>query len=137
VEQLALWVQPPPEPEALFTAYQPHVLVDWRDTQALTQAVEEILDTWRHRDCCNAGRAPLARLSPTAGRVLAGFDWLDRARLRTALLAPWGTETGLPTRPSAGAATPRQRELLADLARVLADGALPRRRKTFSSRSGP
>jgi hypothetical protein len=126
VEQLALWVPPPPEPEALFTAYQPRVLVDWRDPQALTQAVVEILDYLATQGLLQ----PLAmRRSPDflqrLERVLAGFDWLDSARLRTALREPRGTETGLPTRPPAGAATPRQRELLADLARVLADGTLP------------
>ena len=116
IDLLDLWSDPTVDREALFVAYRPRSVSDWRDTEALTQAVGDVLgflgESSRLRTF--AGSLP-AGLSARIDRVLAAYDWLDPRRLRARLLAL------LTRRPPAVApvVTPRQRALLEALGAVL------------------
>jgi hypothetical protein len=131
MDRLELWARARPAGEALFQAYVANgpPQGDWRDRSGLAAAVLDILRFLADRGYLRRSdgvqdEAFLSRLD----QALKDFDWLDADWLRTSLLdllgGPGSRETDLPVRPVGHGPTPRQRELLADLAVLLRDGGV-------------
>lgn len=89
---------------------------DWRDPAALADAVAGIVDRLVTR-----GWARPTGVDSAAG-AMAGLDWLDRPRLAAALTRA-DARPGLPVRIPG--ATPRQRAVLAAMARAVRPGRPP------------
>ncbi|MDI9978801.1 hypothetical protein [Rhodococcus sp. IEGM 1307] len=118
---LDLWIAAAPAPEAVLRQWastgreQP----DWRDAAALTDAVMAII-AWFART--GAAHTPDSQDLLRLDTAEAGLDWLDLPRLRSALAAQWRDQTDAAHLPRRSAtATPRQRDLLAALARAIDD----------------
>ncbi|MCG8353895.1 MAG: hypothetical protein MI924_39525 [Chloroflexales bacterium] len=130
LDRLDLLVQPQPASETLlkdFMATRP-APADWRDRQRLTAAFIRILDFLLQRGVIR--RLDGAERDAVRGRlegVIADYDWLDMTKLQVALLEVLSDSqrrpaAPLPTRSARSGPTPRQRDLLAELADVLRDG---------------
>ncbi len=92
---------------------------DWRDSAALTDAVVAII-TWLVRT--GAAHAPNPQDTASFDAAEAGLDWLDLPRLTTSLAAQVSDPTGGARLPQRSAVvTPRQRNMLAALARAIRD----------------
>jgi len=143
VDQLDLWAQTHPGSDAIFQEYlatnpaQP----DWRDRRQLAIALCDVFSFLARRGYLLRWGAPpdAATLAPLLKHALAALDWTDIEWLRSELPALLrdavaisaesspglaATSTELPTRPSEYGATPRQRELLAELAATLRENNL-------------
>jgi hypothetical protein len=101
---------------------------DWRDRRGLAAAVFDALSFFAGRGWLRRGASPGEDFPARLDRALAEFDWADVDWLRTALsdllrgtVAP---DHDLPARPASIGATPRQRELLADLEAALREEGL-------------
>ena len=124
IDALWLWAGQPGPRAALFrrfTASAPGP-VDWRDPRSLAIAVDAVI-AFLEAEGALARRPAAGILAADLERALRRLDWLDRAWLSDALLqrlAPRVLASGEPPDPAlprrAAKATPRQRELLADIA---------------------
>ena len=127
IDLLDLWSGPAVDREALFAVYRPRSVSDWRDTEALTQAVGDVLGFLAESGRLRTFAGPLpAGLPARIDRVLIAYDWLDPLRLRARLLALLTRQTARRPTAAAPVATPRQRALLEALRAVL-NGFLPSR----------
>lgn len=129
--QLDLWRGSIAQSDPLFYDYlaTTPAPVDWRDAQSLTSALLAILRFLADRGVLEwPGEEGHTRLAVHLDQALRTLDWLDTEQLRRTIPMLWEKpappEHSLPVRPSTQAPTPRQRDLLADLATVLA--ATPR-----------
>jgi hypothetical protein len=125
LDRLDLWASSRPGDNALAAWIgNAQISVDWRDTQSLTRVVCEIIAFLVARgDVRRVEGEGLERVSTRLNDALSAFDWLDTGWLRNILpemlAGPAAIATDLPLRRGRTGPTPKQRELLADIAAVL------------------
>jgi hypothetical protein len=131
IDRLELWAQPRRDGEAMFRDYlatKPFE-ADWRDRRGLAAAIFDALSFFAARGYLRRMSAPLNEdFLAQLDRALAEFDWADADWLRTALpdliRGATAPPSDLPARPAGLGATPRQRELIADLVATLREREL-------------
>jgi hypothetical protein len=123
VDQLGLWIEPRPDIAAVWATYVATAPLPtiWRDVRDLTATFVDVLRVLIERGHL---RRPTDRktLRNQLDHSVRELDWLDTTALRTSvehlLAQPTPSESQLPV-VTRNQATPRQRELLTDLADLL------------------
>ncbi len=126
VDLLGLWRRQRPDVEALFGRYRPRVVSDWRDRQALTRTVIDVLE-YLHRsgEILAPAAADLDSLLPRLDSALADYSWLDTLRLRSRFLELLSAGVGDPGKDRRLRLTPRQAKLIEALRHIIAHTWLP------------
>lgn len=130
VDQLEGWARMPRDAQDLFRDYLETGVppADWRDPRSLAVSIFEMLRFLFVRGYLIQSVARSTEFRPRLVKALEGFEWLDRAWLTAALndlLSRNEERMGMPIRRLGGPPTPRQLELLSNIASALSEaGAL-------------
>ncbi|MCP4658128.1 MAG: hypothetical protein GY856_22180, partial [bacterium] len=128
VDRLGRWAGDRPRIDdflALYRGTRPEA-ADWRDRGSLAAAMIDVL-RFAVAERRLRPTAPEADFDERLDQALAELDWLDLERLRRGLVEALATavpDDAAPRPPRGRGATPRQKELLADLGRILGEGEL-------------